>query len=111
MEKPRFRENTEGHFKFLGVETASEYMPGEEYDFVYIHWTGDSSLVDRIKQEQPDCVTMGYSSLVFRDMSERCANRSVLDKMKPHFDVLIYSETIFEQIKGIVERKKASASQ
>jgi len=98
VEKPERYSFINNIFKSIGVETTPIFKQGEVYDYVYIHYNGNFSLVDRIKGEQPNCATIGYSSIPTRFAWTNSPNSEVERQMREHFDEIIYWNDSLDQV-------------
>lgn len=107
LEKDYDNETVKDIFQNAGVETFDRFDPLQQYDFVYTHFTGDYSLTDRIKKEQPQCCLMVYNSTILENAREGTLNAEFKRELKLHFDELLYSSNNRSKaIREIIAKRK-----
>jgi len=93
----------ESIFQRLNIETTDLFKRGEVYDFVWIHFREDYQLdlIEKLKSEQPNCRTLGYSS----DISQKVVMNPVENLMRKFFDELVYWDETEEEIEAKILRR------
>jgi hypothetical protein len=107
LERPGRQISVGTSFERLGVVVASKYNPIEKYDLFWEHFDGDFSFVDNFRSQQPNCLTIAYSSTIEKEVRPGTIGASMEEKLRAHFhDLVYYNESLFEVAEKFVNRLK-----